>query len=266
MVVRIATLDEWSFVSWSVFVGFVATAWRDRDPAPTVRAIFLGVTFFAALGGAVAYLPDLWFGIAYRLNHAEHYLWNANGLMRALPGNSGRFIWEHRTAGVTAFLKWIYLTGFDMVVWIPVVRALVALDPRKMVRYALSAHVIQFPLIIPFYTAIRVDEVWSVVGDADRCGRGWSDEVRRDLGANCFPSMHTSVAFAIFLVSIRERSAVFRVGMATYAGLIILSTVYMEIHWLADVAGGLLLGAGSVKIVDWLLAPRAPTQTVLRAR
>jgi len=30
--------------------------------------------------------------------------------------------------------------------------------------------------------------------------------------------------------------------------------VYMEVHWLVDVAAGLLLGAVSVKLVDRLLA------------
>jgi membrane-associated phospholipid phosphatase len=151
-------------------------------------------------------------------------------------------------------MAWIYVNGFDMVVWIPVVRSLVAFDARKMARYALSAHLIQFPLIMPFYTAFRVDEVWCVLGDADRVGRGWSAEVARDLGANCFPSMHTSVAFAVLLVGLREKSAFYRRMMAAYATSIIFSTVYMEVHWLIDVAGGLALGWGSVKLVDRLLA------------
>jgi membrane-associated phospholipid phosphatase len=259
MVVRIAMLDEWGALSWGILVGFAATAAPDRI-SPTTRSLGFGLGFFGVLSGAVVYLPDLWFGIAYRLNHAEHYLWNANGLMTVLPGNSGRFLWSHRFLPLAVFMRWIYLTGFDMVVWIPVVRSLVAFDARKMARYALAAHLIQFPLIMPFYTAIRVDEVWSVLGDPDRCERGWSDEVRRDLGANCFPSMHTSVAFAILLVARRERSALFRWAMSIYAILIILSTVYMEIHWLVDVAGGLLLGIGSVKLADWVMTPRDGSQ------
>lgn len=251
---RIARLDEWSLASWAVLLSFVATFAPDRTEGSNARSLALGVAFFAGLSWAVAYLPNLWFEVAFRLNHAEHYLWNANHWMAALPLNDGRFLWSHRYPPLSSFMRWVYLTGFDMVVWIPVVRSLVALDAVKMARYALAAHIIQFPLIIPFYSAFRVDEVWSVLGDPDRCERGWTNEVRLDLGANCFPSMHTSVAFAIVLLAQREKSRTFRWTMCAYGTAIIVSTVYMEIHWLADVFGGLLLGFSAVKLADWALA------------
>jgi membrane-associated phospholipid phosphatase len=254
MVMRIAWLDGWSAMRWGVLLLFTATVLPDRVRASSGRGLALGLAFFAVLSGAVTYLPDLWFSIAYRLNHAERYLWNANAAMQALPWNDGAFLWRHRSEPFSRVMGWVYENGFDMVVWIPVVRALVAFDARKMARYALAAHLIQFPLIMPFYTAIRVDEVWSVLGDPDRLARGWSDEVRLDLGANCFPSMHTSVAFAILLLARRENSAMFRWLMAIYATSIIFSTVYMEVHWLVDIAGGLALGAVSVKLADRLLA------------
>jgi membrane-associated phospholipid phosphatase len=253
MVARIARLDDWSIASSCLLLLLVATANADRVATPSLRSLVLGVVFFAALSAAVAYLPNFWFEIAYRLNHAEHYLWNANALMTRLPLNDGRFLWSHRWEPLSRAMRWIYLTGFDMVVWIPVVRSLLAFDSRKMAQYALAAHLIQFPLIMPFYTAIRVDEVWSVLGDADRCARGWNAEVTRDLGANCFPSMHTSVAFAILLLALRERSLVFRALMTLYTISIIVSTVYMEIHWLVDVAGGIALGIVSVMIARWLI-------------
>jgi membrane-associated phospholipid phosphatase len=265
MVVRIAWLDDWSAASWCLFFGLVATARPDRVRAPTHRSLALGASLFAVLCAAVAYLPDLWFRIAYQLNHAEHYLWNANRAMASLPLNDGSFLWTHRVSGVSRVMRWVYLTGFDMVVWIPVVRSLVALDPTKTARYALAAHVIQFPMILPFYTAIRVDEVWSVLGHPDRLERGWSNEMRLDLGANCFPSMHTSVAFAILLLALRERSAAFRGCMMVYSTAIIVSTVYMEVHWLLDVAGGLALGMGAVRISDSLVT-RVKTTTLTRER
>ncbi len=250
MVVRIALLDEWSAASWGVLLLFVTTVSPDRVAHPSRRSLAAAALFFGALSAIVAYVPDLWFGIAYHLNHAEHYLWNANRFMASVPLNDGRFLAGLRSGRLLRFMQWIYLTGFDMVVWIPVVRSLAAFDAKKTARYALAAHVIQFPLIIPFYSAFRVDEVWSVLGDPDRCARGWSDEVRLDLGANCFPSMHTSVAFAIMLLARREKSRLFRTMMYFYGTSIIFSTMFLEIHWLIDVAGGLLLGAVAVKLAD----------------
>ena len=258
---RIAWLDEWSIARFVVLAAFLATVVPDRVPGTSKRALGLAVAFFAILSGAVTYLPDLWFGIAYQLNHAKNYFWNANAWMRSVPFNDGAFLWAHSIPWLASLMRWVYMNGFDMVVWIPVMRSLLALDARKMARYALAAHLIQFPLIMPFYSAFRVDEVWSVLGDPDRLGRGWSDEMRLDIGANCFPSMHTSVAFAILLLGLRERSRPYAWMMSVYASAIIFSTMYMEVHWLIDVAGGLALGAGSVKLVDLLLArldsPRA---------
>jgi membrane-associated phospholipid phosphatase len=253
MVLRIALLDTWSAASWCTLLAFAATVGPDRLK-PTKRQLASGVLFFAVLCSAVAYLPNLWFEIAFQLNHASHYLWNANATMAKIPGNDGRFLWSHDSDRALSVMRWVYQTGFDLVVWIPVVRSLVGFDAVKTARYALGAHLVQFPLIMPFYTAIRVDEVWSVLGHHDRCARGWSEEVRRDLGANCFPSMHTSVAFAVLLIALREKSRAYRAMMIVYSLAIILSTVYLEIHWLVDVAGGILLGTVSVRIADSMIA------------
>jgi membrane-associated phospholipid phosphatase len=263
---RIAWLDDWTIVRWSVLGVFAVTARRDPREPPSRSSLALGIAFFGVLCFAVTYLPDLWFTIASRLNHGGHYLWNANRWMAALPGNDGRFLWSHRAEPVSQLMRWIYLNGFDMVVWIPVVRSLIGFASQGMARYALAAHIVQFPLIMPFYSAFRVDEVWSVLGDPDRCARGWSDEVRNDLGANCFPSMHTSVAFAILLLSLRDEAKIYRAMMVLYATSIIVSTVYMEIHWLVDVAGGIALGAASVliadRIVNWAFERKAPGEPV----
>jgi membrane-associated phospholipid phosphatase len=272
LVVRLAVLDEWSAVRWAVLIAFVATAGTDKVASPSARSLYLGVSLFAALSWIVTYLPELWFGIAYRLNHAENYLLHANALMTKIPFNDGAFVWRHRWEPFSALMRWVYVNGFDMVVWIPVVRSLVACDARKVARYALGAHVLQFPLILPFYSAIRVDEVWSVLGDPDRCLRGWTDEMRLSIGANCFPSMHTSVAFAVWLMARGEKSRVFSTAMGVYAFSIVFSTVYMEIHWLVDVAGGFVLGYVAVRLTDRLLAwawqpaaIAAPSESAARA-
>jgi membrane-associated phospholipid phosphatase len=251
---RIAHLDGWGWAAWAVVLGFAATFPPDRVESPRLRSLVVGVAIWGGLTWSIAYLPDLWFRIANRMNHAENYLWHANDAMAALPFNDGRFLWSHQYPPLTRLMRWVYLTGFDMVVWIPLVRSLVALDAVKVARYSLAAHLVQFPMIMPFYTAIRVDEVWSVLGHPDLCERGWTNEMRLNLGANCFPSMHTSVAFAVLLLGLREKSRPFRWAMTGYATAIIVSTVYMEIHWLVDVAGGLLLGLAAVKIVDWGLS------------
>jgi membrane-associated phospholipid phosphatase len=249
---RITWLDEWSVLRWLVLLAFLGTLAPDVQTAPSTRSLQYGALFFFGLSGAFTYLPDVWFKIAYQLNHAKNYVWDANAFMQTLPGNDAGFLWRHRVAWLSDAMGWIYENGFDMVVWIPVVRSLLAFDARKMARYALGAHLLQFPMIMPFYTLFRVDEVWSVLGHPDRLQRGWDTATRLNIGANCFPSMHTSVAFAILLLGLRERSRAFRVMMSAYASAIIVSTMYMEVHWVVDVLGGLALGWAAVALTDRL--------------
>lgn len=247
---RITWLDEWGLARWIVLAVFLSTLRPDLVRAPSARSLRYGVLFFFGLSGAFTYLPDVWFKIANQLNHAENYLWNANAWMQTVPGNDAAFLWRHRIPWLSDLMGWIYLNGFDMVVWIPVVRSLLAFDAPKMARYALGAHLLQFPMIMPFYTLFRVDEVWSVLGHPDLLERGWDDTMRLNIGANCFPSMHTSVAYAILLLGLREKSRAFAWMMAVYATSIIVSTMYMEVHWVIDVFGGIALGHAAVLLAD----------------
>jgi membrane-associated phospholipid phosphatase len=242
MLGRITWLDEWDVARWLVLLAFLCTLRPDIVTAPSARSLQYGALFFFVLSAAFTYLPDIWFAIAFQLNHAKNYLWDANAFMQIVPGNDAGFLWRHRVPWLSSVMDWIYINGFDMVVWIPIVRSLLAFDARKMARYALGAHLLQFPMIMPFYTVFRVDEVWSVLGHPDLLHRGWDTATRLNLGANCFPSMHTSVAYAILLLGLRERSRAFRVMMAVYASSIIISTMYMEVHWVIDVLGGIALG------------------------
>src|SRR5262245_4073997 len=100
LVLRIALLDDWSWQAWALLGVFVATVPPDRVARPAPRSLALGIAFFAGLSFAVTYLPDLWFGIAYALNHAKNYLWNANSAMASIPFNDGSFLWSHRTPAV----------------------------------------------------------------------------------------------------------------------------------------------------------------------
>jgi membrane-associated phospholipid phosphatase len=250
MLGRITYLDGWDVYRWLVLAAFLSTVRADLVAAPSARSLRYGALFFFGLSGAFTYLPEVWFKIAYQLNHAEHYWWNANAWMQTIPGNDAAFLWKHRVPWFSELMDWVYENGFDMVVWIPIVRSLLAFDAPKMARYALGAHLLQFPMIIPFYTLFRVDEVWSVLGMPDLLQRGWSDATRLSIGANCFPSMHTSVAYAIILLGMRENSRAFRIMMIVYGSSIIFSTMYMAVHWVIDVVAGLALGHAAAWLAD----------------
>jgi membrane-associated phospholipid phosphatase len=112
---------------------------------------------------------------------------------------------------------------------------------------------LQFPFIVPFYSLFDVNEVWYVNGHPDGLERGLQYPHVLYIVHNCFPSMHTSIAFAVLLLSLKEKDALFKWTKIIYSVLIIYSTMYLEIHWVVDVIGGLLFAYGIVKLSSYLL-------------
>ena len=159
-----------------------------------------------------------------------------------------------QTPWLTSYFRWIYANGFTLPVLIPVFRSFLAKDSLKMIHYSLSAHVLQFVLIFPFYLTIHVNEVWYVLGQPDGMARNLSTADAAVAVVNCFPSMHTSIAFAMLLLAWREKDQLFRWVWTLFCLSIIYSTLYLEIHWVTDVITGIFLALAAVKLGDWIIA------------
>jgi len=196
------------------------------------------------------YFPPVWNKVVYWQLGAKPHLFELDALFKMIPLNSGWLFRLVQTPWLTAYFRWIYANGFTLPVLIPVIRSFFARDSLKMVRYSLSAHVLQFFLIFPLYLTVQAREVWYVLGEPDGMARHLSPLDAAVVVINCFPSMHTSVAFAMFLLAWREKDKAFRWTWSIFCLSVIYSTLYLEIHWLADVAGGLLLGWIAVKLGD----------------
>lgn len=199
------------------------------------------------------YFPPLWNQVVYWQLGVKPHLLNWNTLFQSIPGNSGSLFRMIQTPWLTSYFRWIYANGFTLPVLIPVIRSFFAKDWTKMLHYELSAHVLQFFLIFPFYLTIKVNEVWWVLGDPDGMNRALSASDAAVVVMNCFPSMHTSVAFAMLLLAWREKDRFFRIIWAIFGISVIYSTLYLEIHWVIDVLGGLVLGYVGVKLGDWII-------------
>jgi membrane-associated phospholipid phosphatase len=147
----------------------------------------------------------------------------------------------------------VYNNGFVLPVLLPLYRAAISKDFKKMIRYGLSGHIVQVFLITPFYLMFHLQEVWYVLGHPDGLARNLSPQAAAGVALNCFPSMHTSIAFAMFLLVIREKSKPFKYIWGAFCLSVIFSTMYLEIHWVIDVFAGMLFAYGTVKLVDFVL-------------
>ncbi|HYK72984.1 MAG TPA: phosphatase PAP2 family protein [Pseudoneobacillus sp.] len=182
----------------------------------------------------------------------DSHLWNWNQLFSQIPFNDGALFRLYKPKLFTLFMRWVYDYGFILAWGASVIRSFLTRSAGKMIRYTLSSHMLQLPIIVPFYATVMLQEVWYVKGNPDGMARHLSGDELLETVQNCFPSMHTSVSFAILLLALRENGRLFKWGMVTYCSLVIFSTLYLEIHWVLDVLGGILLGYVAVKMVDWV--------------
>lgn len=242
IVYAITRVERWPLSVQALLLASLAFVRKDRLQIPWLRFFRLATPLLGVLYLGYSFMPTTWWKIAaYEAAHIPH-LFNWDALMRAIPLNDAAWLFRHQIEPFSSYFRWVYLWSFGLMVWLPVLRSFFARDIRKMARYALSGHLLQFPLIVPFYFTIQLNEVWFVLGLPDLLERGLSAEMAPIVAQNCFPSMHTSIAFAMMLLAFKEKSRWFRYGMVIYTGSVIFSTMYMGIHWIVDVFAGLLLG------------------------
>ncbi|MDQ7096431.1 phosphatase PAP2 family protein [Desulfosporosinus sp. PR] len=239
--------------SYLLLIGAFWNVGSDRLALPWQRFLSLGIPLVLFPILMWQYFPPIWNDVVYWQLGTRTHLLDLDALFKSIPGNDGRLFRIIQTPWLTGYFRWIYANGFTLPVLIPIFRSFWAKDSLKMIRYSLSAHILQFLLIFPFYLTIHVNEVWYVLGQPDGMARNLSAADAAVVVVNCFPSMHTSIAFAMLLLAWREKDKLFRYVWTFFCLSVIYSTLYLEIHWVTDVLAGIVLALAAVKLGDWLI-------------
>jgi membrane-associated phospholipid phosphatase len=160
----------------------------------------------------------------------------------------------------------VYVGGYPAIIILAVMVPL-WLDDGRTARRALSCYALSFAAALPFYLLFPVDEVWHHDASVENIINSYPF-VRDHLYSfnelnNCFPSLHTAISVALAaVVWTSPAPRRFRLFAAGLASGIVFSTVYLGIHWVTDVAAGLLLAAGVVQVSERWWAGSAPAPAV----
>lgn len=240
-------------------ISFAAfTAKKDiRKDVKLLPFIILCIPFLIFIWYLEIHGYEFW-GKMIKLEMSMKVVFNINKAFSSIPFNDGAFARVIKTPALTWYFRLVYNTGFVLSLTLPMYRAAISKDFKKMLRYTLSGHIIQVFLITPFYVTFRLQEVWYVLGHPDGLARNFTKMQAAGATLNCFPSMHTSIAFAMFLLVLREKDKLFKWVWGIYCLSVIYSTMYLEIHWVIDIFAGLLLGYVTVKLVDFIFIKTSP--------
>jgi membrane-associated phospholipid phosphatase len=156
-------------------------------------------------------------------------------------------------APLTWFLGYVYVVVFPCLLFV----LIFAYDhdgDRRGLALVLWGYVLNFLLVLPFYLffpILECFEYYRLLPGQEPVARLLLDDIspaimqgyRTMSGVdNCFPSFHTSLAVTLALAARHAGRPRFARLIGFFAGAIVLSTIYLGIHWLADVAAGLFVG------------------------
>jgi membrane-associated phospholipid phosphatase len=231
---------------------------KDEKNIPWMFYLPFGVIVFSLMYQAYQHRATYEYRFLHTFFPNAYHRWNWNEFFRNIPLNNGWLFRLWQPHFLTLYFSFVYRTAFYLNLWTGVIRGFFARDIKKMIRYMFAGIVLQMVVVYPFYYTVLLQEVWYVQGDPDMLARHLTHAQLLRTVADCFPSLHTSTAFAVLLLALRERGTWFRRLMVLDCASIIIATLYLKIHWVLDVLAGMLLAYGTVKLVDWLLDSALP--------
>lgn len=252
----ITRVESWGFACLAILALALIGIRRDANKTPWPIFLPAGCITLTLFYLIYQYAGPFWDHVVRWQTKSVHHLFQWNDIFNSIPWNDAALFRIWQPAWLTAYMKAVYGFGFTLSYWVCVIRAFFTKDVSKFARYSLAGYLLQVPLILPFYNTVLLQEVWFVQGTPDMMDRWETHELQSQQSVNCFPSMHTSIAFAAMLLVRREQSKAYRMLIMLFGGSIIASTMYLQIHWIIDVAAGIAFAWVCVKLADRIVDSR----------
>lgn len=181
-------------------------------------------------------------------------------LLYAIPFNDGMWLRQFSTPVLDDLFVLIYAHGFVLCLFALVIYFILSGQPHKIVHAMFAGHFVQYLLILPFHFWVDGHQVWLIqnqvagtqFADPIEGYRSETEPIVPSLN-HVFPSMHTSIATVVIMMALREAARPVKWFFVSLNAAIIISTVYLGIHWVVDVLGGIIFGIFTFKLAERIM-------------
>jgi membrane-associated phospholipid phosphatase len=226
-----------------------------RNAADQVQ---LALPYLLVLGGVLLvndYLREIGPGISWIVG------WRITEDIIALEGTLVADIQGYAHPLLTRYFSYVYIYGYIFLLVFPVLAYFLYTDDGRPVKEIAIAYALNYGIGVVCYLLFIAFGPRNVGIAEELLYTHWPESqlLTRELNANVnvFPSLHASISLTVALLAVRWRT-VYRAWtpIATVLALsVVISTMYLGIHWATDVAVGAALAVVSVGIAIWLTSP-----------
>jgi len=180
---------------------------------------------------------------------------------------------------LTYFLGYVYVVVFPCLVFVAIF-VFDKLRHRRGLAMVLLGYALNYLIELPFFLCFPVRETfvyYQECGVSSPATKMLLDDISPAIMEayrvmsgvdNCFPSFHTSLAVTLALVAWHAGRRRFGWLITFFTAANVFSTVYLGIHWLSDVAAGIVVGVLAYAVARrlsrrWAKPPDADASEVL---
>lgn len=261
-----------------VLVGVAAVTIVGRSRLSRIRTLYRERTrtmlpYFGLLGGVLV-VNKLTRRVGQDLSWVVGV--NVTGVIYAIEGTFVASVQSVATPQLTAFFSFMYVYGYVFVLVFPLL-AYFVLEDDRFLRETCLAYAFNYAIGLVCYVVFIAYGPRNLMPAAveSLLYVYWPESQlltrQMNTNTNVFPSLHSSLSVTVVLLAYRTRDRYpVWLYIATFCSCsIVISTMYLGIHWATDVVAGIVLALVSVSIATALGAetvPRYRTQLSQKSR
>jgi len=241
-------------VTAAIVIGWQRLARLQTEYRSTARAAIPSLAVLAGVLAINSVVRDIGVEISWLIG------WNITDQIYALERNLVPVIQSLSHPWLTIYFSKIYIYGYVFLLVFPLVAYLV-LDDMEWFRTTTMAYALNYAIGLGMYLIFIAYGPRNMLPDLTEglLYTNWptSQFLVSEVNANTnvFPSLHTSLSVTVIALAYRTRHEYPRwLPIATLVGgSVVISTMYLAIHWGTDVVAGAVLGVACVWLAQRLV-------------